>query len=318
MSKDASARLRVSVIIPTRNNLDVLPKALDSVWSQPVAGMEVIVADDGSTDGTSSWLADLSAREPRLRVLETGGIGPAGARNAALAAARAPLAAFLDSDDWWHAGKLARQLVWHERWPGVVLSFTDYLHVDPDGGSHGTCFDFWRPTYRHAVPHSYGLVVEAEADLLGTNVVGTSTVMASIRHILDAGAFSTALPSAEDWDLWLRLAAVGPIGCSSIVTTSYLMRPGSETRRREARIGAMEAIIGRYRDRADPSFRAAVRLADARVSQARAELARDQGDVWRALRFELAAMVAAPSMRNARTAFNGLTRGTVAPPRQAA
>ena len=301
MASDARSP-RVSVIIPTRDNLDVLPKALESVWAQPVDGMEVIVVDDGSKDGAGEWLASLAAREPRLQVLSGGGRGAAGARNLALAAARAPLLSFLDADDWWHPGKLARQLAWHERTPEAAFSFTDYLQMDPAGGSLGTCFDYWRPPYRFAVPHSYRVVADAEAQILGANTVGTSTVMASAAHLAAAGGFSAALPSAEDWDLWLRLAGRGPVGCSSMVTASYLVRPGSETSKRAARLAAMETIVAPFRDRPEPAVQAALRLADGRIAQARAELARERGDSWAALRFDLHAMLAAPSLRSARSA----------------
>ncbi len=97
---------RVSVIIPNRNNLDTLPAALASVEAQQFPGMEIIVVDDGSTDGSREWLYKASRNNPALRVLHTDGAGPSDARNEAISVASAEIIAFLDSDDTWERGKL--------------------------------------------------------------------------------------------------------------------------------------------------------------------------------------------------------------------
>lgn len=302
-------KCRVSVVIPTRNNIADLPKALRSVQAQKFGDMEIIVADDGSSDGTDAFLTAFKREEPRLRIIETGGKGPANARNQAISIARGPLIAFLDADDLWFPGKLRRQVAYLEATPDVGFSFTDYLHVDPEGANYGTCFAYWQPAYANRPPQGYDLIEDAEADLLGCNVCGTSTVVARRKTLEDANGFTNALPSAEDWDLWLRLAHEAPVACTSIVTTQYLMRPGSESMRRLDRLVAMDMIIDRYRSHPDPLIKAAVRRAEARIIAGKADIARMEGRYWSAISGELMALVTAPTLRKAKAAASDVFHG---------
>ena len=90
--------LRCSVVIPSYNRLNVLPRAVESVLAQDEPDFELIVVDDGSTDGTKAWLA--AQTDPRIQVIASErNRGVSAARNLGLAAARAPVVAFLDSDD---------------------------------------------------------------------------------------------------------------------------------------------------------------------------------------------------------------------------
>ena len=306
---ESRAETRVSVVVPTRNNLDTLPKALDSIRTQNISEIEIIVADDGSTDGSAEWLACLMSLEPRLRVVNTYGKGPANARNKAIDAACSPLIAFLDSDDWWHAGKLKWQVDYLEKHSDVGFSFTDYVHVDTHGTTLETCFEYWKPSYSGRAPQGYEELKHAEAELLACNTAGTSTIVARKDLLQNANGFATNLQSAEDWDLWLRLAHVAPVACTSIIGTSYLMRPNSESARREDRLNAMTSIIDRYRGSFDPVLRAAMRRADAGVYAARADIARLNGDYWGAVKAELNALITAPNLRDAKACASHAVHG---------
>ena len=138
---------RCSVVIPTYNCLDFLPLVIASVRMQAIEDFEILVVDDGSTDGTGEWLAREAFLDRRIIPLQAHGQGPGFARNLAISHSRASLIAFLDADDLWWPNKLARQLEYHELNQDIGLSFTDYLHVDPRGEVRGTCFDYWRPAY---------------------------------------------------------------------------------------------------------------------------------------------------------------------------
>jgi glycosyltransferase involved in cell wall biosynthesis len=96
----------VSVVIPTYNRLHTLPATLASVWAQTYAPLEVIVVDDGSTDGTQAYLARQT--DPRLRVIMQENGGPALARNAGIAAAQGDYVRFVDSDDLLYPTAIAR------------------------------------------------------------------------------------------------------------------------------------------------------------------------------------------------------------------
>jgi glycosyltransferase involved in cell wall biosynthesis len=300
---------RVSVVVPTRDNLDLLPKALKSILSQNISEIEIIIADDGSSDGTDAWLDAQMKLEPRLKIINTGGNGPANARNMAISEAKSPLIAFLDADDWWHTGKLKWQVAYLEKHPEIGFSFTDYMHVDEQGKLLGTCFDYWRPSYGGRPPQGYDELINPEAELLSCNTAGTSTIVARKDLLQNANGFATDLQSAEDWDLWLRLAHVAPVACTSIIGTSYLMRPNSESARREDRLAAMVSIIDRYRLHTDPIFRTAVRRADARIYAARADILRLKGHYWSAVAAELHAFMNAPNVHDARAAAADAAHG---------
>jgi glycosyltransferase involved in cell wall biosynthesis len=289
--------LSCSVIIPTRNCLPYLKAALMSVIAQDV-GAEIIVVDDGSSDGTSQWLEDQNT--PHLRVLTQNGIGPARARNLAIEAANGDLIAFLDADDFWWPGKLRAQIAAHAAHPEAALSFSDYLHFDPSGSLHGTSFEFWSFKAQAA---DYCILPDSEATLLAANLIGTSTVIARRQSLMDANGFATDLPSAEDWDLWLRLAASGQTLVSGAVTTSYLMRPGGETHKRGARIAALEMILGRYENSNGP-LRYAYACARGRLCAGQAEWARERGEPWSALSWRARAWSALHEKRLLRGAIS--------------
>lgn len=100
----------VSVAIPTYNRRHILQTAIDSALTQEGCNVEVVVSDDGSTDGTVPWLAQAYAGQP-VRVLRNGGLkGPAGGRNTAIKAAQGDVVALLDSDDSFLPGHLAAAL----------------------------------------------------------------------------------------------------------------------------------------------------------------------------------------------------------------
>lgn len=290
---------RLSVVIPTRDCLDYLPAALASLRAQAMADLQIIVVDDGSTDGTGAYLAAEAATDPNLIIVTRGGGGVAAARNAGMAVATAPIIGFLDADDVWRPGAVADRLAAHEADRGLVLSFADYGHVTPGGTDLGTCFAFW-PRFDRFIAGRQGVVPlgpGALALLYAENVVGTSTVLAR-RDVLEAeNGFSTEFKSAEDWDLWLRLARRGRVACSTQLATTYLVRPGSLSRDRPALIRCLKQVAARHAAvaaRIDPTAWLACR---SRIAVAEAEHARIVGRKPAAFGQHLLALAFAPSRR---------------------
>lgn len=292
-----------SVIIPTYNCLGYLPGALASVEAQNVADVEVLVLDDGSSDGTWAWLERKAQTMPGLRIFSGGGLGPARGRNLLINEAKSDLVGFLDADDLWSPGKLAAEIAFHAANPDVALTFTDYIHASEDDRPHGTCFDFWKPEWIDRGNPAFQRLPDPLDALLAKNVVGTSAAVAKRKALQIANGFSEILPSAEDWDLWLRLAQTGAVAASPSVAMTYLMRPGGETSKRRARIKAMETIIMRYRGKAG---RAALRAAESRLATAIAEDAMSEGRLMTSTVAGLRAFRLAPSRRAARAAFASL------------
>jgi glycosyltransferase involved in cell wall biosynthesis len=187
----------VSTVIPTYNYGRFLGRAIDSVLGQSYRPIECIVVDDGSTDNTAEVL---SGYRDRVRIIRQRNRGLSAARNAGIRAAHGQYIALLDADDWWHPEKTARQvsLLQKDRHLGCVGC--GRRHVSADGQ---TFEDFvglrstgdHRETFRGIALRQFW--------------VGGSGSGAMIRRsALDAvGGFDESLKAAEDWDLWLRLAA---------------------------------------------------------------------------------------------------------------
>ncbi|HYB43602.1 MAG TPA: glycosyltransferase [Candidatus Methylomirabilis sp.] len=190
----AGASPRVSVMIPAHNRAGVLGRAIRSVLAQPVADLELIVVDDGSTDGTAEVATALA--DPRLRLVRLPGQrGVAAARNAAIAAAAGTTLAFLDSDDEWAPEKLERQLACLEALPGrdravVTSRYTRYNDLT------GRLAPPERPM---PAGEPFGCIVAGSAPLPSTAVLPRSTLEA-------AGPFDEDLPALADYEFWLRLA----------------------------------------------------------------------------------------------------------------
>ena len=284
-----------SAVILACGSVEQLSVSLAAAIQQIGGEIEAIAIDGGSSRAVSVWLAQRKREIPSLRVVETGGAGAAEARNAAIEAARAPLIAFIEAGDWWWPGKIAAQAAYHEAHPETALSFTDYLLVTADGESLGSCFEYWQPALRQRRKAGYFRLDGALPALIATNLAGTSTVTASKAALEKAGGFRS-LDAAEDWDLWLRLAAEAPVACSKAVTATCLMRSPSAAQQR-ARVTAMEEIVSPYEESSAASVRNAAAKARARLDAVRAELARPAGLCAPRSRYRPQALMTAPPPR---------------------
>ena len=217
----------VSVIIPCYNAAPYILATIESVLAQDLPGMEVIVVDDGSSDGS---VALVRAAYPQVRVEPQANAGVATARNTGLRLARGEWIAFVDADDIWLPGKLAAQLQLMQSVPGCRMSYTAW-HVWP-------CTDA-----RPAAVLLAELAAQAGdqgrwdgasgwiyPQLLLDCAVWTSTVMAQRSLLEETGGFDTGLRIGEDYDLWLRASRLTPILRVARPYALYRMHPASITR----------------------------------------------------------------------------------------
>jgi glycosyltransferase involved in cell wall biosynthesis len=177
----------VSVVIPTYNRVHLLERALSSVLSQTAPVHEVIIVDDGSTDGTAEYVARLSEQDCRVILLRQVRGGASSARNRGIAHASGSLVAFQDSDDEWHPEFLETLLRYHAA-PGVV-AFSSMMTVDPSG------------TAKAAFPNE---IKDVKAQLVKSNCISTQTCVID-RELLKFAQFDVRLPRLQDWDLWLSI-----------------------------------------------------------------------------------------------------------------
>ena len=182
----------ISVIIPTRNRPEYLRAAVASVSAQSYLPMEVLVVEDGV--GAAEALREVAA----VRVLSGRGAGPGAARNMGLQAARGELVAFLDDDDLWHPEKLAWQVEWMARRPGLGALGTGALRLR-------------NPVVPGALRKPSRLRRISRAALVRANRLTTSSVLARRECLEACGGFDESLSLAQDWDLWLRLSPRWPV-----------------------------------------------------------------------------------------------------------
>lgn len=185
----------VSVIVPSFNRRPLLEKALQSVLQQSVQAQEIIVVDDGSTDGTAELFR---TRYPHVRYHYQSNQGVSKARNTGIGLARNPWLAFLDSDDQWLENKLALQWEWLCSNPGYWLCHTDEIWI-----RRGKRVNPMNKHKKYA-GHIYDKCLPLCA-------ISPSSVMLH-RHLLDrVGLFDETLPACEDYDLWLRICSRHPV-----------------------------------------------------------------------------------------------------------
>jgi glycosyltransferase involved in cell wall biosynthesis len=197
----------VSVIIPAYNRRRMLREAVSSVIVQTEAVWELIVVDDGSTDGTiddlrCGELAGMLSSAPstcRIVLERTAQRGPAAARNRGVALATAEYVAFLDSDDLWAPDKLRRQLAFmraHPRYPLVQtqeLWMRDGRRVNPGRRHQKRAGDLFEPSLRLCL-------------------ISCSATMMSAALFREMGGFDEKMRACEDYDLWLRILNRHPVG----------------------------------------------------------------------------------------------------------
>jgi glycosyltransferase involved in cell wall biosynthesis len=196
-----SDNVLVSTVIPAFNAKRFLARALDSALMQDIPRSEIIVVDDGSSDGTRELVESYRDRNVRL-LCHTRRLGAAGARNTGIFAARGEYVAFLDADDEWLPGKLSRQLdaITHDA-AMIFVSCRANL-VNEHGRDTG---DIYRGAAPAEGPRGW-------RTLLAYPCVATPSVLARRLALIDVGGFNRWMPVGEDQDMWIRLGLMGTIG----------------------------------------------------------------------------------------------------------
>ncbi|NEO98998.1 MAG: glycosyltransferase [Symploca sp. SIO2E9] len=193
----------ISVIIPAYNASKTILATLQSIQAQTFSDFEIIVINDGSTDGTLDLLSKIS--EPRLRVFsyENGGLPVA--RNRGIVQSSGKFISFIDADDLWEPDKLELQLEALQRHPeaGVAYSWTAFID------EKGDFLYAWEPLFFEG---------NVYPQLLVRNFISSgSNILVRREFIESAGEFDPSLKSVEDWDYYLRLAA----RCAFVLVPKY-------------------------------------------------------------------------------------------------
>ena len=187
---------QVSVIIPTYNRARKVARAVASVLYQTYTDYELLVVDDGSRDHTAETLSLFPPWVIRLVHQENRGVSAA--RNTGIKASRAPLIAFLDSDDYWLPEKLAVQVSFFQAHPKAMACQTQEIWI-----RKGLRVN---PRKKHLKPSG-----NVFAPSLKLCLVSPSATMVRRSLLDEVDLFDEALPVCEDYDLWLRVSCKYPI-----------------------------------------------------------------------------------------------------------
>lgn len=217
---------RISVVIPCFNAARWIASTLRSVFEQDWPAFEVLVVDDGSSDGSVDLIR---AQFPAVRVLEQRNAGAAAARNTGIEAARGDWIAFVDADDWWLPSKLRSQM--------------DLLADQPEAQMACSSWQAWNSDDAEPAPELLEQIQRTSATGLGNPASGwiypelllgccvwTSTVIARTALLRTLGGFDTNLKVGEDYDLWLRASRLTPIVRVRRPLALYRLHPNSLTK----------------------------------------------------------------------------------------
>ncbi len=186
--------MKISVIIPTHNRRDLIDRAIRSVLAQTYPVCEILVVDDGSTDGTDELIV---TDFPQVRLIRQANHGVSSARNVGISQSFGDWLAFLDSDDEWLPDKLKRQVEELSRNPEGQIIHTDEIWIR-DGKRVN-------PGKRHRKPSGWIF-----NNCLPLCCVSPSSIVISRTVFDELGCFDESLPVCEDYDLWLRMSTRHP------------------------------------------------------------------------------------------------------------
>lgn len=228
--------LTVSVVIPTHNRADLLPRAIKSVLNQTYAVKEIHVVSDGSEDDTDNIVEKISKQFPQVYYHSYHpGRGGNYARNYGIKMSAGDVVAFLDDDDEWHSDKIEKQiaLMKADRKIGLVCTGTNRVFVE-QGTSNA-----------YIPPAPY----DCEKEILLKNCIGSTTTVMVRRELFEkAGVFDEALPALQDYDMWVRLCQVTKVGVVKSPCVEYYNyeTSGQISQNTQKYIDAEKAIAKKY------------------------------------------------------------------------
>jgi glycosyltransferase involved in cell wall biosynthesis len=206
-----------SVVVPLFNKRHTLRRCLESVLAQSERSFELIVIDDGSTDGSADVAATVG--DPRLRLVRQDNRGVSAARNRGIELARAGLIAFLDADDLWEPGFLSAISVLARQFPDAALMAT----------AVGRCWLDGRPDLligvRSPGPAGGVLVEDYFRTAREGDFISASNVCIRRRALEQCGGFLEGESHGEDVELWARLNLSWPFACHPEVLAWYFTPP---------------------------------------------------------------------------------------------
>lgn len=224
---------KVSIVIPAYNAMKYLPDTLQSVWRQTFTDFEVILVDDGSSDDIKQWASQIT--DSRFKFISQPNQGASTARNTGILASQSEYIALLDADDLWVPTKLEAHVVQLDNKPKVALSYCWTAMMNSQG----------QPTGRLLKPSDDGNVY---SKLLVKNIIDCPSVVVRRSCFDRVGLFNTNIRYNEDWEMWIRIAAVYEFSVIKQPLVYYRQHPNNVSKNwRQMQLGFNEVIKNAFK-----------------------------------------------------------------------
>jgi cellulose synthase/poly-beta-1,6-N-acetylglucosamine synthase-like glycosyltransferase len=214
--------MKFSVVIPLYNKAPYIASTLASVLAQSVRDFEIVVVDDGSTDGSDQIVAALvrAQTDRRLRLVRRRNAGVSVARNTGIDQARGDWVVFLDADDWQHPGFLAALQEAEQRFPAAGVLATDVLLIPHSEGAWPPHWEYWQ--VKNCAEHEVELISDLPTRWMqGPSLSSSSVAVKSSLLLRMQPCFAPGETVGEDLDLWFRLAEKTPVALVRTPLAAY-------------------------------------------------------------------------------------------------
>ena len=202
----------ISIVVPLYNKVQSISRALDSILSQTIEDFEVIVVNDGSTDGSERVVETYS--DPRVILISQTNQGVSVARNNGILSAHSDIIAFLDADDQWDSNFLETIMDLHKKWPSAGLYGAAYRVITTGGKVYNRIYSqFQEPS----LVENYFFVKNKVRWML----ISTSGMAISRQAFIDSGGFPIGYNTGEDEFLRAKIALSHTIAYSPVVCSTY-------------------------------------------------------------------------------------------------
>ena len=228
----------ISIVIPLYNKEKQIAHTLQSVFNQTFQDFEVVIVDDGSTDGSVAEVEKFE--DQRIRVVRQQNVGVSAARNRGINEAKSDLIAFLDADDEWKPEYLATQYYLYQKYPDCNTYACNYEFRNPEGVVTSTTIRKLTFTGKDGILSNYFEVASCSYPPLWT-----SAVMVKKRAIQVVGGFPVGIKSGEDLLTWARLAVNGVIAFSNLSMAIFVRNEALFNKDQQQRTPEIEDIVGK-------------------------------------------------------------------------
>lgn len=228
----------ISVVIPLYNKEKQIAHTLKSVLNQTFQDFEIVIVDDGSTDGSVAEVEKYS--DSRIRLVHQQNAGVSAARNRGIEEAKGELIAFLDADDEWKSEYLATQYHLYQKYPDCSVYACNYEFRDSEGKVS--------PTIIRKIPFvgEDGILSNYfEVACCSHPPLWTSAVMVKKQAIQAVGGFPVGIKSGEDLLTWARLAVNGVIAFSNLSMAIFVRNEALFNKDQQQRTPEIEDIVGK-------------------------------------------------------------------------